>query len=152
MYPFLGPLGANFRQFPARGLDSYTAVEPNPYLHPTLKERAAEGGYPCIDIVVGVFPLLLFVSNFCVCMRVRCACARACACACACIPYFLRCHVEQSKTALEHLQSLPSDSLDGVVSTYFLCRAPEHEQTLKEVLRVLKPGGRMFFVEPAKHG
>ncbi|MEP0950014.1 class I SAM-dependent methyltransferase [Nodosilinea sp. FACHB-141] len=38
-------------------------------------------------------------------------------------------------------------SFDSVVSTFTLCSIPEIEQALAEIYRVLKPGGRFFFVE-----
>jgi SAM-dependent methyltransferase len=133
--------GSNFRQFPERGLDSYVAVEPNPYLHQTLRERAAEGGYPCIDVVV----------RMCAMSLEQCS-GRVFTAAVVFFRLFFFCALPQNSTALEYLKNVPSSSLDGVVCTYFLCRAPEHRATLKEVVRVLKPGGRMFFVEPAKHG
>lgn len=38
-------------------------------------------------------------------------------------------------------------SMDAVVSTLVLCSVPHPDQTLPEILRVLKPGGRFVFVE-----
>lgn len=38
-------------------------------------------------------------------------------------------------------------SFDSVVSTFTLCSIPNIEQALAEIYRVLKPGGRFFFVE-----
>jgi ubiquinone/menaquinone biosynthesis C-methylase UbiE len=38
-------------------------------------------------------------------------------------------------------------SFDSVVSTWTLCSIPNIEQAIAEVHRVLKPGGRFFFVE-----
>ena len=37
--------------------------------------------------------------------------------------------------------------MDGVVSTIVLCSVKNPQLTLGEVLRVLKPGGRFFFIE-----
>ncbi|PIG90494.1 class I SAM-dependent methyltransferase [Gloeocapsopsis sp. IPPAS B-1203] len=39
------------------------------------------------------------------------------------------------------------NSVDAVVSTLVLCSVNDLEGTLKEVLRVLKPGGQFFFLE-----
>jgi len=36
---------------------------------------------------------------------------------------------------------------DGVVSTWTLCSIPNIDQALREVRRVLKPGGRFYFLE-----
>ena len=42
---------------------------------------------------------------------------------------------------------VPDDSLDAVVSTLVLCTVPDVAATLREILRVLRPGGRFVFVE-----
>jgi ubiquinone/menaquinone biosynthesis C-methylase UbiE len=39
------------------------------------------------------------------------------------------------------------DSIDAVVSTLVLCTVPDQQATLREILRVLKPGGRFAFIE-----
>ncbi|MGH2412926.1 MAG: class I SAM-dependent methyltransferase [Microcystaceae cyanobacterium] len=46
-------------------------------------------------------------------------------------------------------ENLPmaEETFDSVVSTFTLCSIPNVEQALKEIYRVLKPGGRFFFVE-----
>jgi ubiquinone/menaquinone biosynthesis C-methylase UbiE len=46
-------------------------------------------------------------------------------------------------------QALPLEdaSMDAVVSTLVLCSVPSPEKTLAEVLRVLKPGRKFFFME-----
>jgi SAM-dependent methyltransferase len=40
-----------------------------------------------------------------------------------------------------------SGSVDAVVGTLVLCSVPNPEDTLQEILRVLKPGGRFVFME-----
>lgn len=46
-------------------------------------------------------------------------------------------------------EALPmaDQTFDAVVSTYTLCSIPEVAAALREVRRVLKPGGRFFFLE-----
>jgi len=46
-------------------------------------------------------------------------------------------------------QSLPfeADSFDSALSTWTLCTIPDVEAALREVRRVLKPGGKIHFVE-----
>ncbi|GAC1451007.1 MAG: class I SAM-dependent methyltransferase [Chamaesiphon sp.] len=46
-------------------------------------------------------------------------------------------------------ENLPmaDNTFDSVVSTWTLCSIAKVEQALKEIHRVLKPGGRFFFVE-----
>lgn len=39
------------------------------------------------------------------------------------------------------------DSFDAVVSTLVLCTVPEPEETIKEIHRVLRPGGSFVFIE-----
>jgi ubiquinone/menaquinone biosynthesis C-methylase UbiE len=39
------------------------------------------------------------------------------------------------------------NSMDAVVSTLVLCSVPNLTTTLQEVLRILKPGGKFFFIE-----
>lgn len=46
----------------------------------------------------------------------------------------------------EHI-SLPDASVDAVVSTLVLCSVTSLDETLREVLRVLRPGGRFAFME-----
>ncbi len=41
----------------------------------------------------------------------------------------------------------PDNSVDAVVGTLVLCSVPNPAQTLQEVRRVLKPGGRFVFIE-----
>lgn len=46
----------------------------------------------------------------------------------------------------EHLP-MAEASFDSVVSTFTLCSIQQVEQAIKEIYRVLKPGGKFFFVE-----
>ncbi|MBA3920965.1 MAG: class I SAM-dependent methyltransferase [Nostocaceae cyanobacterium] len=61
--------------------------------------------------------------------------------------------IQASLIAVEHHvlngENLPfaSASFDSVVSTWTLCSIANVEQALQEIYRVLKPGGRFFFVE-----
>ena len=42
---------------------------------------------------------------------------------------------------------LPDASMDAALSTWTLCSIPDPAQALREVRRVLRPGGRLHFVE-----
>lgn len=42
---------------------------------------------------------------------------------------------------------MPDSSVDAVVSTLVLCSVDHPQQTLREIVRVLKPGGRFIFIE-----
>src|ERR1051326_4972629 len=42
---------------------------------------------------------------------------------------------------------LENNSADAVISTLVLCCVPSQQQTLREVLRVLRPGGKLVFIE-----
>lgn len=53
---------------------------------------------------------------------------------------------EVSDNSLERL-ALPDESFDAVVSTLVLCSVPSVQTALAEIFRVLKPGGRFFFLE-----
>lgn len=46
---------------------------------------------------------------------------------------------------------LPDGSLDAVVSTLVLCSVPDLDRALAEIRRVLKPGGRLLFIEHIAH-
>ena len=43
--------------------------------------------------------------------------------------------------------ALPSDSIDTVVVTFALCSIPDVEAALREMRRVLKPDGKLLFLE-----
>jgi ubiquinone/menaquinone biosynthesis C-methylase UbiE len=42
---------------------------------------------------------------------------------------------------------LPDDSVDAVISTLVLCSVPDVRETLTELRRILRPGGRLLFIE-----
>ncbi|MEH2342005.1 MAG: class I SAM-dependent methyltransferase [Nostoc sp.] len=54
--------------------------------------------------------------------------------------------VEQLLLSSENLP-MPDNTFDSVVSTWTLCSIANIQQAIQEVYRVLKPGGRFFFVE-----
>jgi len=54
--------------------------------------------------------------------------------------------VEQVGLDGQHLP-LADDSCDGALSTFTLCTIPDVEQALRELRRVLRPGGRFHFLE-----
>lgn len=54
--------------------------------------------------------------------------------------------VEQLLLSSENLP-MSDNTFDSVVSTWTLCSIANVQQALQEVYRVLKPGGRFFFVE-----
>ncbi len=61
--------------------------------------------------------------------------------------------IRESGIAVDHRvlsgESLPiaPSQFDSVVSTWTLCSIANVEQALQEIYRVLKPGGRFFFIE-----
>lgn len=54
--------------------------------------------------------------------------------------------VEVSEAGAEAL-TFPDESFDTVVSTLVLCTIPDQVSALAEVRRVLRPGGRLLFIE-----
>jgi ubiquinone/menaquinone biosynthesis C-methylase UbiE len=54
--------------------------------------------------------------------------------------------VEVSAAGAEELP-FPDGSFDTVVSTLVLCTVPDQESALDEVRRILRPGGRLLFIE-----
>jgi ubiquinone/menaquinone biosynthesis C-methylase UbiE len=57
-----------------------------------------------------------------------------------------RIEVDLSCLSAEELQD-PDEVFDCVVSTWTLCSIPEVSRAMREVYRVLKPGGRFVFLE-----
>jgi ubiquinone/menaquinone biosynthesis C-methylase UbiE len=61
--------------------------------------------------------------------------------------------IDQSSIVVENLtlngENLPMEDefFDSVVSTWTMCSIQNIEQAMKEIQRVLKPGGRLFFIE-----
>lgn len=47
----------------------------------------------------------------------------------------------------EKMSSIESNSMDVVVHTFILCSIPDTDSTMKEIYRVLKPGGVCVFME-----
>ncbi len=47
--------------------------------------------------------------------------------------------------------SLPSESMDCVVSTYTLCSVKHPQKVMSEIWRVLRPGGMLLFCEEGRH-
>lgn len=54
--------------------------------------------------------------------------------------------VEVSDAGAQSLP-FPDDSFDVVVSTLVLCTVPDQREALAEIRRVLRPGGRLLFLE-----
>lgn len=61
--------------------------------------------------------------------------------------------IDKSRITVDHRilsgESLPmaDNTFDSVVSTWTLCSIDKVEQAVKEINRVLKPGGKFFFIE-----
>ena len=53
------------------------------------------------------------------------------------------------KSGAENIQ-LPDNSVDSVVSTWVLCSVENVQEVLQEVKRVLRSGGKLFFIEHGK--
>lgn len=95
----IGPgTGINLRYVP-NGI-RWIGVEPNPYMHRYIRDKAQELGM----------------------------------------------EVDVRSNAAEQL-GLPDESVDAVVSTLVLCSVSSLEAALAEIRRVLKPGGRFYFIE-----
>ncbi len=54
--------------------------------------------------------------------------------------------IEAIKSGAEEIP-LESNSIDTIVTTWSLCSIPPIEEALQEMRRVLKPGGRLLFLE-----
>jgi ubiquinone/menaquinone biosynthesis C-methylase UbiE len=57
--------------------------------------------------------------------------------------------IEQIQSPAESIP-LESDSVDSVVSTWSICSVTDPQKVLNEIYRVLKPGGKFYFVEHGK--
>ncbi|MCB0212151.1 MAG: class I SAM-dependent methyltransferase [Anaerolineae bacterium] len=95
----IGPgTGANFDYYPAD--IHWIGIEPNPAMHPYLRERAARSGL-----------------------------------------------VTQLQVGSAEQLTVPDGSIDTVICTLVLCSVESTPISLREVQRVLKPGGRFIFIE-----
>ena len=95
----IGPgSGVNLPYYPP-GI-RWIGIEPNPHMHPFIREQAARHG---LDATL--------------------------------------------RTTTAGDLGLPDASADAVVSTLVLCSVPSVEAALAEVRRVLRPGGRLLFIE-----
>jgi ubiquinone/menaquinone biosynthesis C-methylase UbiE len=58
-------------------------------------------------------------------------------------------HVPQAEVVQAPAEDLPfeDDSFDSVVSTLVLCGVDDQARSLREIRRVLRPGGRLLFLE-----
>jgi SAM-dependent methyltransferase len=101
------------------GVDDLTLVEPDPHMGAQLRKRLAERGG---DEEVSIDP------------------ADALAAPDKPIPAHL---VAAPAEAL----SFPDDTFDTAVATLVLCTIPDPEAAIAEMARVLKPGGRLLFIE-----
>jgi ubiquinone/menaquinone biosynthesis C-methylase UbiE len=45
--------------------------------------------------------------------------------------------------AVAHLEALPADSVDGILACYLLRNVPDRERLVREMTRVLRPGGAL---------
>ncbi|GAA6210997.1 hypothetical protein NBRC116602_07370 [Hyphomicrobiales bacterium 4NK60-0047b] len=54
-------------------------------------------------------------------------------------------------TSMPDALSLPSESMDCVVSTYTLCSVKHPQKVMSEIWRVLRPGGMLLFCEEGRH-
>lgn len=52
-----------------------------------------------------------------------------------------------STCAAESMKDIPSNSVDCAISTLVLCSVIDQDMVLKEIHRVLKPGGNFYFME-----
>jgi len=50
-------------------------------------------------------------------------------------------------SSAENVREVQSGSVDAVVATEVLCSVGDADRCLREIIRVLKPGGKFFFVE-----
>ena len=93
--------GANLAYLAPNPALHWIGIEPNPYMHPYLKEQAARVGLARPDLRTG---------------------------------------------SAERLDA-EDESADAVIGTLVLCSVADQQAALREVLRVLKPGGRFIFIE-----
>jgi len=50
-------------------------------------------------------------------------------------------------SSAENMQAVQTGSVDAVVSTLVLCSVGNLDQCLREIIRILKPGGKLYFLE-----
>lgn len=63
----------------------------------------------------------------------------------------LRLSISLHKMDVEDLK-FPANSFDAVISTFVFCSVSDPERGLGEIKRVLKPGGKIFFLEHVRPG
>lgn len=64
------------------------------------------------------------------------------------LPRIARCTAEVVRAGLDGQRlTLPSEGVDAALSTFTLCTIPDLDAALREVHRVLRPGGSLHFLE-----
>ncbi|KAJ2801373.1 hypothetical protein H4R20_003695 [Coemansia guatemalensis] len=116
-------------------IHSYTALEPNPFMYGGLQENAEKVGF-CVDYDHDSYPECTMSGTE--------------------DPHKELVPFKIVRGTLDNSNNIPQAILDGapydtVLTSFVLCTSTNREEFIRNIVRLLKPGGTYLFIEHIRH-